>query len=80
MKIYYDINNNKTLKFKNVAVQQRKDSFFGIYQINNGELLMHKSTWKQATKIAKLLEDAYNNGWNDAKDDSEYFDDMHEEY
>lgn len=69
IKIEYDDNNNKTLKFKNVVVQQRKDDFFGIYNLDNGDLLMHKSTWKQATKIAKLLENAYLDGWNDCSDE-----------
>ena len=80
MKIEY-LNGFKTLKLGKYVVQTRKDDFHGIYYISNGELLIHRKTWKQATKIASLLEKAYNDGYNDAKDlyydyeDDYYYDD-----
>lgn len=80
MKIEY-LNGFKTLRFGKYVVQTRKDDFHGVYYIPNGELLIHRKTWKQATQIASLLEKAYNDGYNDAKDlyydyeDDYYYDD-----
>ena len=73
MKIEY-LNGFKTLKLGKYVVQTRKDDFHGVSNLMNGELLIYRKTWKQATKIASLLEKAYNDGYNDAKDD-DYYDD-----
>lgn len=36
---------------------------------NNGrKLLTHKSSWRKATVIATLLDEAYKNGFEDARD------------
>lgn len=67
MQIEY-INGCKSLKFGRFIVQERKEDFYGIYFMDNGELLIHKKTWKQATKIASLLEFAYRCGYDEAKD------------
>lgn len=76
MKIEY-LNGFKTLRFGKYVVQTRKDDFHGVYYIPNGELLIHRKTWKQATQIASLLAKAYNDGYNDAKDYYDYEDDYY---
>ena len=64
MKIEY-INNCKTLKFSHFVVRQVREDFNGIYFLADGRLLIHKKTWKQATKIAQLLEESYKTGYCD---------------
>ena len=77
MKIEY-INGFKSLRFGKFLVQERRNDFYGIYYIDNGELLIHKKTWKQATKIASLLQFAYNNGYDDCQDD--YYDKYEDDF
>ena len=69
MKIEY-INGCKTLKFGKYVVQAKRDNFNGVYSIDDGRLLIHKETWKQATKIATLLEEAYRKGYCDGYDEA----------
>ena len=49
MKIEY-INGHKSLRFGNFMVQERKEGFYGIYLIQDEQILTHTRTWKQATK------------------------------
>lgn len=70
MKIEY-LNGFKTLRFGRYVVQTRKDDFHGVYNLVNGELLIHRRTWKQATKIASLLQLAYNEGYKEGCSDCE---------
>lgn len=70
MEVRY-INNKKTLNFGRYKVIEEKDNFYGIYNKCN-TLLTHKKTWRQATKIAKLLEEAYNEGYYDADYENNY--------
>lgn len=75
MKIEY-INGFKSLRFGKFLVQKRKEDFYGVYYINSGELLIHKKTWKQATKIASLLEFAYRQGYDET---DEYYSNKYED-
>ena len=74
MKIEY-LNGFKTLRFGRYVVQTRKDDFHGVYNLMNGKLLIHRKTWKQATKIASLLqstyEEGYREGYYDCQEDDE---------
>lgn len=88
MKIEY-IRGRKTLDFANFRVQQRKENYFGIYLRREGKLLTHTTTWKRATKIASLLEEAFHMGYCEAKnmydfytgfdEDDYYYDDYEED-
>lgn len=61
------INNKKSMYFGNyLVVEEKKNQFYGIYL--NRILLTHKSSWRSATKIAKLLHEAYLEGYDDARD------------
>lgn len=69
MKIEY-INGFKTLKFGKYVVQAKRDDFNGVYSIDDAMLLTHTETWKQATKIAHLLEEAYRKGYCEGYDEA----------
>ncbi|MBQ6687516.1 MAG: hypothetical protein IJN03_03220 [Bacilli bacterium] len=69
MKIEY-LNGFKTLKFGRYVVQEKKEGFNGVYFIENRQLIIHKKTWKQATKIASLLEEAYRKGYCEGYDEA----------
>ena len=75
MRVVY-VNGKKTLNFGYCKVVEDKDNFYGIYR--RDKLLMHKSTWRQATKIASLLEQAYDDGYKDRMEDEEYNEMMRE--
>lgn len=51
-------------------VKKESDIFFAIYDLNHTpkKLITHKNNWRQATKLAKLLEQAFKDGFNDARD------------
>lgn len=70
MQVKY-INNKKTLDFGHYKVIKEKENFCGVYN-NHNILLIHKRTWRQATKIAKLLEEAYKDGYDEADYDNNY--------
>lgn len=59
--------NEKCQKYIRIGfykVIQVKSDFVGVYE---GEhLITHAKSWKRATKIAKLLLDAYCDGYDDA--------------
>lgn len=61
------IENKKTLKFGYCVVIEENDKFYGIYR--NGKILTHYDKWKKATKAAKLLSEAYKEGYEDGSDD-----------
>jgi hypothetical protein len=54
----------------NYLVKREKEHFFAVYDINctPKKLITHKKNWRQATKLAKLLEQAFKDGFNDARD------------
>lgn len=58
------------MRFGNFLVVKEKEKFFAVYDMrNNGrKLLTHKSSWRKATVIATLLDEAYKNGFEDARD------------
>ena len=54
------------LRFRYCYVVEERDDYYAIYNYNiHKRLLTHKSTWKQATKIASLLQEAYDAGYLD---------------
>lgn len=54
-----------------LVIQEKKD-FNAIYKkeyaASPKEFVLHKTSWRQATKIAKLLNDTYLEGFEDAKE------------
>lgn len=58
------------MKFGKYLVVQEKKSFNAIYKVDYSEktFLTHKTSWRQATRIAKLLDEAYSDGFEEAKD------------
>jgi hypothetical protein len=58
------------MKFGNYLVKKEKENFFAIYNISLStyKLLTHKTTWRQATIIAKLLDESYQDGFSVARD------------
>ena len=63
MEIAYN-NKNKTLKFKYYKVVQKPDNYFGIYD-NENNLISHKDKWQKATKLASLLDGAYEKAYKE---------------
>jgi hypothetical protein len=57
------------MKFGKYLVKQEKKKFNAVYKVDYGEkrFLTHKTSWRQATKIAKLLDEAYNYGFEEAE-------------
>lgn len=66
-KFGYDDNNKKTLEFSHYIVEEKSKNYTAIYK--NGVLITSKVTFKSASKVAKLLEQAYIDGYNDGADD-----------
>lgn len=58
------------MRFGEYLVVKERETFFAIYDCSSGvrRLLTHKSNWRKATKIAKLLNEAYQTGYEEAKD------------
>jgi hypothetical protein len=52
-----------------LAVKDSK-TFFGVYDCSSGKrsLITHRNNWRQATKLAKLLDAAYKSGYDSARD------------
>lgn len=60
----YKINNGKKeLHFDHYKVEEKGNNFYGVYDMC-GILITHRDTFKQASKIAKLLEEAFIEGYN----------------
>lgn len=58
--------NNKDelcITFGNYSVVQHKKDYNAIYNI--GKFVTHETSWKKATKIAKMLNEAYREGYAD---------------
>lgn len=65
MQPYYRLDNNtnkRLLFFKNYIVREVNSKRFQIER-NNGKVISHKENWKAATKLAKLLQEAYDEGY-----------------
>jgi hypothetical protein len=58
------------MKFGKYLVRQEKRNFNAVFKVDYGQklFLTHKTSWRQATKIAKLLDEAYEEGYEEAKD------------
>lgn len=58
------------IEFGNYLVKQEKKEFNAVYFVEYGEkkFLLHKTSWRQATIIGKLLNEAYQHGFEEAKD------------
>lgn len=58
------------MAFGKYLVRQEKKNFNAIYKVeySTETFLTHKVTWRQATKVAKLLNEAYQEGFAEAKD------------
>lgn len=54
-----------TLIIGKYKASKYKNSSFGVYKVNSNKLITHKDTWKGATKIAKMLDEAYREGYAD---------------
>jgi hypothetical protein len=50
-------------------VIKNSDNMTGIYQFNGAILVTSKPKWSQAIKLAKLLAEAYKEGYQDGKED-----------
>lgn len=61
MKIEYN-NGKKTLRFEHYKVIEKADNYFAIYD-NNNNLISHKDKWRKATKLASMLDSAYEKGY-----------------
>jgi hypothetical protein len=51
------------MEFGHYTVIKQKKGFVGIYKY--GTLITHKNNWRQATKLAKMLHEAYMEGVRD---------------
>lgn len=59
------------ITFDRYIVRQEKKTFNAIYRVNDyGErkFITHRESWRQATNLAKLLHEAYEEGYEEAKD------------
>lgn len=63
---YYDDNNKRIVEFSHYRVEEKSKNFSAIYQY--GSLITSRETFKSACKVAKLLEQAYLEGYNTALD------------
>lgn len=54
----------KFLFFEDYTVIENNENYFGVYDRNNN-LITHRETFKAASKVAKLLQKAYIEGYND---------------
>lgn len=56
-------NNKRTLKFNHYMVEEKNKNHVNVYM--NGMLITSRTSFKSACKVAKLLEEAYVEGYND---------------
>ena len=61
MKFEYN-NGKKILRFKHYKVVEKADNYFAIYD-NSNNLISHKDKWRKATKLASMLDNAYEKGY-----------------
>lgn len=66
-KFSYNDKNKRVLKFSHYIVEEKSKNYTAIYQ--TGTLITSRETFKSACKVAKLLEQAYINGYNDGIQD-----------
>lgn len=62
----------KIMSFDNYIVKHEGKNFYAIYdEYTNKEcFLTHRTSWRSACKVAKLLSQAYNRGKEDYQDDT----------
>lgn len=58
-------NTGPVLVIGKYRVSKYKKDSFGVYKVENNRLITHKDNWKAATKIAKMLDEAYREGFAD---------------
>ena len=63
-KVSYDDKGKMYIKIGMYTVREEKEGFVGVYK--DKALITHTNNWKRATKTAKLLLDAYCDGYGDA--------------
>ena len=56
-------NDKRMLQFSHYTVQEKSKNYTAIYK--DGCLITSRETFKAACKVAKLLEEAYIDGYND---------------
>lgn len=65
MNVYYTVNSNnrkRVLYFNNYVVREINSKRFHV-ETKQGKLISHKENWKAATKLAALLQEAYDTGF-----------------
>lgn len=65
-KVYYDEKDRMYIDIGMYRVRKERENFIGVYK--DGALITHSDNWKRATKTAKLLLDAYCDGYDMAVD------------
>lgn len=65
------------MEFGKYLVRQEKKNFNAIYKIEYGrnKFMTHRTSWRQATGVAKLLNESYNEGFEEAKE--KYYEDYY---
>lgn len=58
----YNDNNKRILRFSHYTVEEKSKNYTAVYR--NGSLITSRGTFKSACKTAKLLEQAYIEGYN----------------
>jgi hypothetical protein len=58
----YNDNNKRILRFFYYTVEEKSKNFTAVYK--SGQLITSRKTFKSACKVAKLLEQAYIEGYN----------------
>lgn len=61
MQPYYNSEGYLVINFKNYSVIQRRKDFNAVYY--EDKFLCHKDNWKSATKLAKMLQEAFDEGF-----------------
>lgn len=56
-------NDKRMLQFSHYTVEEKSKNYTAIYK--DGCLITSRETFKSACKVAKLLEEAYIDGYND---------------
>lgn len=58
-------NNLKCIRFNKYEVrEEKKGKMFNVYRMYGHKLITSSSNWKKACKIAKMLDEAYEYGYN----------------
>lgn len=69
-KFYYDEKNQKCLQLGNFLAVEHKKKYVSVYN-NDGVLITHAASWRRASKIAKLLDQAYQDGYSRGYEEAE---------